>query len=55
MALSFALLFCAGLFNQHLRNLRSIDLGFRPENLTLLHLDVSVTSHCGQGVERYYT
>jgi len=43
VALSLALLFGAGLFRQTLRNLRSIDLGFRPENLVLMHVDLSGT------------
>jgi hypothetical protein len=33
IALSLALLFCAGLFARTLRNLRAVDLGFQPENV----------------------
>ena len=45
MALSFALLFVAGLFIRTLHNLRSIDVGFRPENVALLRIDLSRTTH----------
>ena len=39
IALSGALLFGAGLFTQTLRNLHSINLGFAPENLIMIHID----------------
>jgi hypothetical protein len=39
IALSLALLFCAGLFAQTLRNLRTIDLGLSAENVVLLRID----------------
>lgn len=45
IALSLALLFGAGLFARTLHNLRSIDLGFRPENVALLGLDLSRTTY----------
>jgi predicted permease len=45
IALSLAMLFCTGLFAQTLRNLRAIDLGFHPENLVMLHIDLSRTVH----------
>jgi predicted permease len=45
MALSLALLFGAGLFVQTLHNLRSIDVGFHPESVSLLHLDLSRTTY----------
>jgi predicted permease len=41
IALSVTLLFGCGLFVRTLRNLRAIDLGFRPENIALLDLDLS--------------
>jgi predicted permease len=45
IALSLALLFGAGLFVRTLHNLRSIDVGFRPESVALLRLDLSRTTH----------
>ena len=45
IALSLAMLFCTGLFAQTLRNLRAIDLGFHPENVAMLHIDLSRTVH----------
>ena len=54
IALSIVLLFCAGLFTQTLGNLRSIDLGFRPENLVLLRLDISQTTHRGSGAMQFF-
>jgi predicted permease len=44
IALSLALLFSAGLFTRTLRNLRAVDLGFRPENLVTMAVDVSHTA-----------
>lgn len=41
IALSLALLFGAGLFVRTLHNLRSIDVGFRPENIVIAPIDVS--------------
>lgn len=54
VALSLALLFCAGLFAQTLRNLRSIDLGFPPENLVLLHVDLGRTVYRDHGAETFF-
>ncbi len=54
VALSLALLICAGLFDQTLKNLRSINLGFRPENVALLHVDVSHTVYGNQGGENFF-
>jgi len=45
IALSLALLFGAGLFVRTLRNLRAVDLGFRPENVALLRLNLSRTAY----------
>jgi putative ABC transport system permease protein len=45
IAFSFALLFVSGLFVRTLHNLRAIDVGFRPENVALLRIDLSRTSH----------
>ncbi len=45
MALSFALLFVAGLFVRTLHNLRAIDVGLRPENVALLQIDLSRNTH----------
>ena len=47
VALSLVLLFCAGLFTRTLTNLRSIDLGFRPENLVFVQPRLSGTAHAG--------
>ena len=43
VALSLALLFCAGLFSRTLANMRSMDLGFRPENLIVVQPDLRET------------
>src|SRR5262249_50877961 len=45
LALSLALVFSTGLFVQTLRNLRAIDLGFRPENLITLIPSLAGTVH----------
>ena len=45
IALSLAMLFCAGLFAQTLGNLRAIDLGFHPESVAMLHIDLNRTVH----------
>ena len=54
VALSLALLFSAGLFTRTLVNLRSIDLGFRPENLIALHPDVDGTAHAGRAAAPFF-
>jgi predicted permease len=54
VALSLALLFCAGLFAQTLRNLRAIDLGFRPENLVTLSPSLRGTLHDGGGRMQFF-
>ena len=54
IALSLALLFAAGLFARTLHNLRSIDLGFRPENVALLHVDLSGTPYANSGAPQYF-
>jgi predicted permease len=54
IALSLALLFCAGLFAQTLRNLRSIDLGFRPENVLLARVDLSNTVYRDHGAGHFF-
>jgi predicted permease len=54
LALSLALLFGSGLFVQTLRNLRSIDVGFRPENVALLHLDLSKTKYGEKGAPQFF-
>jgi predicted permease len=45
IALSLALLFGAGLFVRTLHDLRSIDVGFHPDSVSLLHLSLSRTTH----------
>jgi predicted permease len=54
VALSLALLFCAGLFTRSLANLRSIDLGFRPENLIFLQPRLNDTAHAGSGTLPFF-
>ena len=54
IALSLALIFAAGLFSRTLHNLRSIDLGFRPENVALLHIDLSRTTYANGGASQYF-
>lgn len=54
VALSLALLFCAGLFSRTLANLRSIDLGFQPENLIFLQPRLSDTAHAGAGTLPFF-
>lgn len=53
IALSLSLLFGAGLFMATLRNLRSIDVGFRPENVALLNLDLSNTAYAKNGAQQF--
>jgi predicted permease len=55
IALSLALVFGAGLFSKTLANLRAIDLGFRPENVAILHVDLSQTTHAGKAAEPFFT
>jgi predicted permease len=45
IALSLALLFSAGLFTRTLRNLRSVDLGFQPENVVTVEINLSRTPY----------
>jgi predicted permease len=54
IALSLAMMFAAGLFSQTLHNLRSIDLGFRPENVALVHIDLSRTTYASGGASQYF-
>jgi predicted permease len=54
VALSLALLFSAALFAQTLRNLRAIDLGFQPENVALLQVDLSGTTYRDQRAANYF-
>lgn len=54
VALSLALLFSAGLFTRTLGNLRSIDLGFRPENLIALQPDLEGTPHAGRAASLFF-
>lgn len=54
IALSLALLFCAGLFVRTLRNLRLIDLGFNPEQVTMLRIDLSRTVYRGPRAAGFY-
>lgn len=54
IALSLALIFAAGLFARTLHNLRSIDLGFRPENLALVHIDLGGTTYANGGAPQYF-
>jgi predicted permease len=45
IALSLALVFCAGLFSRTLRNLRAIDLGFQADNIVILPIDLAQTAY----------
>jgi predicted permease len=54
LAMSLALLFGSGLFVQTLRNLRSIDVGFRPENVALLHLELNKTKYAEKGAGQFF-
>jgi predicted permease len=54
LALSLALLFGSGLFVQTLKNLKSIDVGFHPENVALLRLDLSKTKYAQQGASLFF-
>lgn len=54
VALSLALLFGAGLFARTLHNLRGIDLGFQPEHVVLLHVDLSHTAHAGAAAGPFF-
>jgi predicted permease len=55
IALSLAMLFSAGLFARTLRNLRSVDLGFHPENVAMLHIGLSRTVYHNGGAEQFFT
>jgi predicted permease len=48
IALSLALLFCAGLFTRTLHNLRAVDLGFHPENVITMRVGLHRTSYENQ-------
>lgn len=54
IALSLALLFCAGLFVQTLRNLRSVDLGFQAENIVLMHVNLDRTESGNGGAGPFW-
>ena len=54
VALSLALLFCAGLFTRTLGNLRSIDLGFEPESLIIVQPNLQGTVHAGNGTLPFF-
>ena len=54
IALSLTLLFGAGLFVRTLHNLRSIDLGFRPENVVLMSIDLSHTMRPGTTARPFF-
>lgn len=45
IALSLALVFSAGLFTRTLRNLRAVDLGFQPENVVTLEVNLARTPY----------
>ncbi|HLJ49716.1 MAG TPA: ABC transporter permease [Bryobacteraceae bacterium] len=54
IALSLVLLFGAGLFVRTLQNLRSIDVGFKPENVATLRIDLRNTSYAANGTPQFY-
>ena len=54
MGATLVLLVTAGLFARTLRNLRSIDLGFQPENVALISLNVSQTTHSGEAAGPFF-
>jgi predicted permease len=45
ISVSLVLVFGAGLFARTLRNLRTVDLGFRPEQIILMTMDPSLSSY----------
>src|SRR5579883_2338611 len=53
IALSLALLFCAGLFTRTLRNLRAVDLGFRPENVVNMPIDLKHSPYDAHALQFY--
>jgi predicted permease len=53
LALSLTLIFCAGLFMRTLHNLRAIDLGFLPESLILLPIDLRSSIHAGPAAKPF--
>ncbi|MGH9795313.1 MAG: FtsX-like permease family protein [Candidatus Acidiferrales bacterium] len=54
VALSLALLFGAGLFAKSLRNLRAIDLGLQPENVVLMHIDLTGSARGGAAAGQFF-
>ena len=54
VALSLLLLIGAGLFIRTLRNLRSIDPGFKTTNLISLDLDPALNGYTGQRIRTFY-
>lgn len=54
LGVSLALLFGAGLFVQTLRNLRSIDVGFSRENISLIHVDLGGTIYADKSSSRFF-
>jgi predicted permease len=45
IALSLALVFCAGLFSRTLRNLRAVDLGFQADNIVIVPINLAKTAY----------
>jgi predicted permease len=45
IALSLALVFCAGLFSRTLRNLRAVDLGFQADNVVIVPISLATTAY----------
>jgi predicted permease len=54
IALSLALVFGAGLFSRTLANLRSVDLGFHPENVIVMSVDIGNTPAAKNGKEVFF-
>ncbi len=54
VALSLALLVAAGLFLQTLRNIRSVDPGFRRKNVLIVDVDPSTLGYGGQRLRAFY-
>ena len=54
VAVSVAVVFCAGLLTQTLRTLSTVDLGFEPDRVVALRVDPAASGYSGAGLSRIF-